>query len=78
LIIDSVPQEERPRFNSPLEEGFNNLNFDITHVYEILERPHFRGKYLTGLGKTEWWDIKWERQKPWDPEVVVFNNYAAK
>ncbi len=44
LIIESVPEEERNRFHSPLEEGFNNLNFDINHVMEILNRPHFAGK----------------------------------
>jgi hypothetical protein len=35
-IIESVPQEERKNYSAPLIEGFNNLNFDINHIIEIL------------------------------------------
>jgi hypothetical protein len=71
LIIESVPEEERNRFHSPLEEGFNNLNFDINHVMEILNRPHFAGKYLTGIGKTEYWGIKWNSQSIADKKTLI-------
>lgn len=71
LIIDSVPSRERQKFGSPLEEGFNNLNFDINYVNEILKRPQFEGKHLTGIGKTEWAGIKWNNQSIADKKTII-------
>jgi hypothetical protein len=71
LIIASVPEQERFKFSSPLEEGFNNLNFDLEHVKEILERPQFIGKHLTALGKTEWSGIKWNSQSIADKKTII-------
>ena len=59
LIIESVPEEERDKFYSPLIEGFNNLNFNLDNINEALESHYFERKYLTAVGKTEWANIKW-------------------
>lgn len=58
-IIASVPEEQRGKYNSPLIEGFNNLNLSLSAVQEILGRTHFEGKVLTAIGKTEWDAINW-------------------
>lgn len=62
LIIKSVPEEKKADYKSPLEEGFNNLNFDYRQVLDKLDNHYFKGKYFTALGKTEWASIKWNDQ----------------
>lgn len=59
LIINSVPQERRNQFSTPVVEGFNNLNVSFESVLTILENPYFAGKYLLSIGKTEWASMKW-------------------
>ena len=59
LIISSVPEEQKENYESPLVEGFNNLNFSYEHVQECLGNEIFKGKFITAVGKTEWADIKW-------------------
>jgi hypothetical protein len=71
LIIESVPVERRREFKAPLIEGFNNFNIELRDVLEILERPHFEGKYLRGVGKTEWDAIAWSDNTIADKKLVI-------
>ncbi len=71
LIIDSVPEDKRHEYGSPLSEGFNNLNFRITDVQEALSSHDFEGEYLTAVGKTEWWNIKWNDQSIAEKKTIV-------
>ncbi len=59
LIIESVPEGEKPKFGSPLSEGFNNLCMSLETVRLALKSHYFDKKALTAVGKTEWADIKW-------------------
>ena len=59
IIISSVPKDERKNFDSPLIEGFNNLNFNYEHIQDCLGNELFKDKFITAVGKTEWADIKW-------------------
>jgi hypothetical protein len=59
MIIESVPTSERKKFKSPLIEGFNSICFDIQDVREKLSSHYFENNHLTAVGKTEWWNIKW-------------------
>ncbi|MCC7171320.1 MAG: ABC transporter, partial [Planctomycetes bacterium] len=59
LIIASVPEERKRQFGAPLIEGFNNLCFEYRALSALLDKPHFQGKVLTAVGKTEWADIEW-------------------
>jgi len=70
-IIASVPEEERTKFNDPLQEGFNNLNFKLEDVLERLNSPYFKGKYVTAIGKTEWWNIKWNDRSIADKKTII-------
>jgi len=54
-----VPTEEKKNYDSPLIEGFNNLNFGYEHIQECLGNELFKDKFVTAVGKTEWADIKW-------------------
>jgi ABC-type lipoprotein export system ATPase subunit len=58
-IIATVPEKDRSRFGNAFIEGFNNLNIDLDNILDSLDKPYFKGKYLTAVGKTEWCDIKW-------------------
>jgi ABC-type lipoprotein export system ATPase subunit len=70
-IIESVPLEKRPEFNSPLKEGFNNLNLSLNDIQRILDGPYFKGNVLTAVGKTEWESIKWNDQSIADKKTVI-------
>lgn len=59
-IIDSAPNGEKEQYNSPLIEGFNNLNVSVEDVKQILDgSTYFKDSYLIGIGKTEWDELKW-------------------
>ena len=61
-IINSVPEEERSKFSSPIVEGFNNLNLSEEGITNALKnaKQYFDSKYITAIGKTEWDAIKWD------------------
>ncbi len=59
MIIESVPASEGKKFRAPLIEGFNSINFEIKDIREKLSSHYFERKHLTAVGKTEWWNIKW-------------------
>lgn len=74
-IIASVPPDRRHQFGSPLEEGFNNLNFRLEDIQRALESHYFADRYLLGVGKTEWEAIKWNDQSIAEKKHVI--NQAA-
>lgn len=71
-IKESLPKGRAIDFGDDLQEGFNNINFNIEKVMETLESCHyFKGKYLTAVGKTEWYDIKWNDQSIGDKKNII-------
>lgn len=71
LIINSVPEKERAKFNSPLLEGFNNLCLNFEAINEALRSHYFENKFLTAIGKTEWADIKWTDQSIAEKKNII-------
>lgn len=71
LIISSVPDDQKAHFGGALQEGFNNFCVNFDKLTEILARPHFEGKFLTAVGKTEWADIKWNDQSIADKKNII-------
>jgi hypothetical protein len=59
-IIESVPQNMRDAYDSPLIEGFNNLNVSTDGFKRALQNQHLAGKFLVAIGKTEWDNLKWD------------------
>jgi len=45
---------------SPIEVGFNSLNYTTEGVFSLLKNSYLRGKYLTAIGKAEWEKLRWE------------------
>jgi len=70
-IIESVPLEKKSQYESPLREGFNNINFSYEKVKDVLKSHYFEGKYITAVGKTEWADIKWNDQSPAEKKSII-------
>lgn len=70
-IIDSVPEREKARFRALLTEGFNNLNYPLTVIQQALNNSFLKGKYFTAIGKTEWWDVKWNDQSIAEKRNVI-------
>lgn len=59
-IIETVRPAERGRYGPPRIEGFNNLTVSLDRVHEALESSFLRGRFITGVGKTEWADVRWQ------------------
>lgn len=70
-IIGSVPESERPKFGTPLVEGFNNLCLSLESIQGLLDSPYFKGKAITAVGKTEWADIKWNNHSIADKKTII-------
>lgn len=58
-IKNSVPEDKRSSYGSDLAVGFNNLNVKEEQIFKALEKDCFKDKFLIGIGKTEWADLKW-------------------
>lgn len=71
LIINSAPESERHKFDTPLKEGFNNLCLSLEAIQSSLKSHYFKGKYLTAVGKTEWADIKWNDHSIADKKNII-------
>lgn len=69
-ITESTPPEKR-QATAPLAVGFNNINFGLDNVYDLLDSPYFRDKHLTAVGKNEWADIRWNEQAVAEKKSIV-------
>lgn len=63
-IISQTPEDKRTNTN-PIDVGFNNLNFELSKILEILgegSEPNtfLRNKYFKAIGKAEWESFRWE------------------
>lgn len=70
-IINSVPEEERSRYGTALQEGFNNLNVSLDMLKERLENSYVKGKFLTGVGKAEWSDFHWNDNSIAEKKTII-------
>ena len=63
-IIQNTPEDKRTSV-SPIEVGFNNLNFELSKIQEILgegaePNTFLKDKYFKAIGKAEWEDFRWD------------------
>ena len=72
-IIDSAPEDKRSEYSSPLLEGFNNLNLEVSNIEEALSKHIFEGKYITAVGKTEWDELKWGESSIAEKKTIINN-----
>lgn len=72
-IINSVPNEQKHNYGSPLKEGFNNLNLELSQIITILNNApqYFKGKYITAIGKTEWDEFKWDDTSIAEKKTII-------
>jgi hypothetical protein len=70
-IIDSVPEDQKSKFSSPLIEGFNNLCVNLGSLEKALNSHYFEDKFVTAVGKTEWADIKWNDQSIAEKKTII-------
>lgn len=72
-IIESVPEGQKHNYGSPLKEGFNNLNFELSQIITILDNApqYFKGKYLTAIGITEWDEFKWDDTSIAEKKTII-------
>lgn len=71
MIIDSVPEDRRAEFGSPLQEGFNNLCLSHGHVMDALKNHQLAGRFLIAVGKTEWDHLKWDDQSIAEKKTII-------
>lgn len=73
-IIENTPIEKRTN-TSPIDVGFNNLNFELSDITNLLgegEKPNtfLKDKYFKAIGKAEWGDFRWE-QSPLEKKSII-------
>lgn len=64
-IYNSIPPDKKPQKKNYLEIGFNNINFEISKIEELLgekgeHNSYLNNKYFKAIGKTEWESFSWE------------------
>lgn len=71
-IIESSPASQNSNFNSPIIEGFNNLNIEVSQIENILQTSsYFKNKYLTAIGKTEWDRFQWNDNSIAEKKTII-------
>lgn len=73
-IIENTPIDKRTNA-SPIDIGFNNLNFELSDITNLLgegEKPNtfLKDKYFKAIGKAEWGDFRWE-QSPLEKKSII-------
>lgn len=64
-IRDATPQDKKKDLvGGDLELGFNNINFSLEALEELLDNPakentYLRGLFLRAIGKSEWEAYRW-------------------
>ncbi len=72
IIFDGTPEPKRTQFPSSMKElGFNNLNFNLETIRDLLRNPDFEGNHLTALGRNEWASFPWNDQFIADKKSLV-------
>jgi len=74
-IIDNTPLEKRASLSSPLDVGFNNLNFELGKIEDLLgegadSNTFLKGKYFKAIGKAEWEAFRWD-SSPLEKKTVA-------
>lgn len=64
-IYNSIPDDKKPQKKNYLELGFNNINFEISKIEELLgekgePNSYLANKYFKAIGKNEWESFSWE------------------
>ncbi|WP_404440047.1 hypothetical protein [Stutzerimonas chloritidismutans] len=70
-VIGSMPEPMRAAMPSPIQVGFNNLNVSFDAVRKALNSPHFDGKYLIAIGKSEWESLRWNDHTIAEKKTVI-------
>lgn len=73
-IIEHTPQDKRGSMK-PIDVGFNNINFEISKIEEILgegSEPNtfLKGNYFKAIGKAEWEDFRWD-SSPLEKKSII-------
>ncbi|MGH9867180.1 MAG: TrlF family AAA-like ATPase [Candidatus Polarisedimenticolia bacterium] len=72
-IIATAPPERKREYDTPLIEGFHNLNLSVENIRAALDSPYFTGRYVTAIGKTEWASLKWNDQSIAEKKTLINN-----
>ena len=71
-IINSVPERKKKDYKTPLEEGFNNINYNYDDLISKLKgNTYLEGRYFTAIGKTEWESIRWNTNSIAEKKSVI-------
>ena len=60
LIKGKSPGHSGLQTSSDWDVGFNNFTVDYDDLKDILNRPAFKGRIITAIGKSEWDDYRWD------------------
>ncbi len=75
-IIEKTPSNKSISMK-PIDVGFNNINFELSKIEELLgegSEPNtiLKGKYFKAIGKAEWEDFRWDGS-PMEKKNIINN-----
>jgi len=70
-LIEAAPDTERPKYGSPLQEGFNALCIPLDAIHKALEHSCFAGRFITAVGKAEWASMNWNDHSIAEKRTVI-------
>lgn len=59
-IKKTSPNNQTLQNENDWNVGFNNFNVSYDALKKILDKPPFRGRFITAIGKGEWDDYRWD------------------
>ena len=71
-IKATVPGDRIEEYDSDIQEGFNNINFDETEIVKSLElSTYLKDHFLTAIGKTEWGEFHWSDSSIAEKKTII-------
>jgi ABC-type lipoprotein export system ATPase subunit len=77
-ILENTPAQKHGT-NNLLEIGFNNINFELSKIKDLLgegsePNSYLQDKYLTAIGKAEWESFRWTGS-PSDKKTIINDSH---
>lgn len=71
MIKELSPTNQTLQQKSDWRVGFDNFNVDYEDLKKILDRPQFKGKVITAIGKGEWEEFRWDAGGAADKRSII-------
>jgi hypothetical protein len=72
----AAPENNSIQSKSDLQVGFENITYDRKDILDNLEKDCFKGKYLLGIGFSEWDQSRWDQSAAEKRDLINTAHFA--